>query len=100
MDVRQSTKQITVVGIALLLGGCTWLFEKPKPEIIRVEIPVPGKCEIKERPEEPIYSVDHLTQDDKGNFKKIGRAYVKSLKQCRGYTEKQDNILDALEEKE
>lgn len=101
MDVRKSTKRITVISLVMFLSGCSLIhdtFYGPHDEkIIKVKVPVPGECKIEERPDKPVYEIHHLTNDDNGNYRKIGRAYVKSFKQCQTYSKQQDNVFDALE---
>ena len=84
------SKLLNGVILLPLLTGCF------QPEIIikEVYIPVPAECPKPKDVIEPEYSINSLTEADKGNYQKIAKAYVNSYLKCKRYSKEQETLLD------
>lgn len=81
---------------SLLLTGCTHCKPIIKTEVVEVKVPVTVPMDPIQIPEHPLLPINTLTPSDRKDFKKVGKAYVMSLKRLEAHIGELETLIDGV----
>lgn len=83
-------KLITLTLLVPLMVGCA----NPFVRIVEQEVPVPIPCPVPAKVEKPQLPIHSLSENDKRDYNKVGKAYVNTIILLDAYSKSLEKALE------